>query len=68
MFDFKKYQIRAANAQSQEEKAAINQELKDQYAALSAEEKKEFNIQLTAFLAKEYDRLSDDYQAIKEQV
>ncbi len=40
MFDYKKYQMRAANAATIEEKLAINQELKDLYANLSEIEKK----------------------------
>ena len=32
-FDYKQYQMRAANASSLEEKGAINQELKNLYAS-----------------------------------
>jgi hypothetical protein len=66
-FDYKKYQMRAANAISNEEKLAINQELKDLYANLSAEDKKVFDIGLDEFLKKEKASLEAQYQAIKEQ-
>ncbi len=59
--------MRAANAATQEEKLAINQELKDLYASFSDEEKKEFDHGLDAFLAKENARLKADYEAIKGQ-
>jgi hypothetical protein len=65
MFDYKKYQIRAANAATNEEKMAINQELKDLYAGFSAEEKMEFDVGLEEFLKKENARLKADYEAIK---
>lgn len=39
-FDFKSYHVRAINAANDEEKKAINQELKDFYAGLSEEEPK----------------------------
>lgn len=66
-FDFKSYQIKHANASSEAEKKALNQELKDIYALLSAEDKFIFNKGLTAFLAIEQDRLASDYNAIKKQ-
>ncbi len=53
-FDFKSYHIRAMNAQTEEEKTLINQELKSLYAGLSDNQKKEFNLQLESFLIKEY--------------
>ncbi|MFN8437443.1 MAG: hypothetical protein U0V72_07355 [Cytophagales bacterium] len=53
-FDFKSYHLRAINAQSEEEKIQINQELKDLYASLNDEQKNEFNLQLENFLIKEY--------------
>nr|WP_170117762.1 hypothetical protein [Arcicella aurantiaca] len=64
-FDFKKYHIRSINASSAEERATINQELKDYYASLSKEEQHEFNTQLQTFLAREMGRLKTDYEAIK---
>ena len=63
-FDFKRYHIRSMNAGSDEERAAINQELKDVYAALSEEEKKLFNEQLQYFLTKEVSRIKSDYESI----
>ncbi|WP_310589559.1 hypothetical protein [Flectobacillus longus] len=53
------------NASSAEERATINQELKDLYASLSPEDQKEFNAQLQTFLVKEMGRLRSDYEAIK---
>ena len=64
-FDFKKYHIRSINAVSNEERAAINQELKNFYASLNVEEQKEFNEALQTFLAREMGRLKTDYEAIK---
>jgi hypothetical protein len=45
------------NAQSEEEKNSINQELKDVYASLSENDKEQFNIQLQKFLVKEYSNI-----------
>jgi uncharacterized membrane protein len=64
-FDFKKYHLRSINAETAEERATINQELKDLYATLSPEEQRAFNEGLQSFLAKEMGRLGSDYQAIK---
>lgn len=64
-FDFKRYHIRAINAASEEEKNAINQELKDLYATLSDEDKRSFNEQLQTFLIKETARLKSDYESVK---
>ncbi|WP_026997963.1 hypothetical protein [Flectobacillus major] len=64
-FNFKQYHIRSMNAGSAEERAAINQELKDFYASLSEEDQKSFNEQLQTFLVKEMGRLRSDYEAIK---
>ncbi len=64
-FDFKRYHIRSSNAASGEERAAINQELKDLYASLSAENQKDFNEQLQKFLSAERARLKSDMNAIK---
>lgn len=64
-FDFKRYHIRSTNAASGEERAAINQELKDLYASLSEEDQKNFNEQLQKFLAAERARLKSDLEAIR---
>lgn len=64
-FDFKKYHYRSINAASDAERAAINQELKDLYAALPDEEKATFNQELQAFLAKEMGRLKSSYESMK---
>jgi hypothetical protein len=64
-FDFKKYHLRSINATTAEERATINQELKDLYANLSPEDQKVFNEGLQSFLAREMGRLGSDYQAIK---
>lgn len=64
-YNFKKYHIRSINARSEEERAAINQELKDLYASLSEDDKADFNRQLQAFLAREVGRLKSDYESIK---
>ncbi len=59
--------MRAANAATNEEKLAINQELKNLYASFSTEEKKEFDLGLEVFLKKEKASLEAQYQAIKNQ-
>jgi len=64
-FNFKKYHTLSINSSSEEERAAINQELKDFYAALNKEEQQEFNLQLQTFLSHEVGRLKTDYEAIK---
>jgi hypothetical protein len=64
-FNFKKYHTRSINAASAEERAAINQSLKDYYASLNEEDQHEFNTQLQIFLAREMGRLKTDYEAIK---
>lgn len=64
-YDFQRYHIRAINAANDAERAAINQELKDLYASLSDDEKKKFNQQLQAFLAKETGRIKSDYESVK---
>jgi uncharacterized protein (UPF0297 family) len=61
-FDFKKYHVKAMNASSEEEKAKINQELKDVYASLDEEAQKVFNEQLQTFLVKEYAAINSLYQ------
>jgi len=65
IFDFKRYHIRSINAASGEERAAINQELKDLYASLPEEEQREFNEQLQKFLATERSRQKSDLEAIR---
>jgi hypothetical protein len=63
-FDFKRFHIRSMNAGSDEEKAQINQELKDLYASLAEEDKKAFNEQLQRFLTKEVGRIRSDYESV----
>lgn len=65
IFDFKRYHMRSTNAASGEERAAINQELKDLYASLSEVDQKDFNAQLQKFLGAEQARLKSDMEAIK---
>ncbi|MCA0363729.1 MAG: hypothetical protein U0V04_15035 [Spirosomataceae bacterium] len=64
-FDFKAYHIRAMNASSEEEKIAINKELKDFYASLPADEQKIFNEELQSFLIKEMAAIKSVYDASK---
>ncbi|QJD78342.1 hypothetical protein [Spirosoma rhododendri] len=64
-YDFKRYHVRSINAATDAERAAINQELKDLYESLSADEKESFNKQLQTFLAKEMGRLKDNYDSVK---
>ncbi len=59
--------MRAANAATNEEKLAINQELKDLYFTFSQVEKNAFDKGLDEFLKKEKVNLESQYQAIKEQ-
>ena len=63
-FDFKRFHIRSMNAGSDQERAQINQELKDLYASLSEEEKAVFNQQLQKFLAREVSRIKSDYESV----
>lgn len=63
-FDFKRYHIRSMNAGTDEERAAINQELKDLYASLSEEEKVDFNKQLQTFLTTQVARIKSDYESV----
>ncbi|MCF0038552.1 hypothetical protein [Dyadobacter fanqingshengii] len=63
-FDFKRFHIRSMNAGSDEERAQINQELKDMYASLSEEDKAAFNQQLQKFLAREVSRIKSDYESV----
>lgn len=64
-FDFKRFHIRSMNAGSDEERAQINQELKDLYTSLSEEDKAIFNEQLQKFLAREVSRIKSDYESIQ---
>lgn len=64
-FDFKKYHVRAMNAASHEEKAAINKELKDYYAQLPEDEKPAFNEELQSFLIKEMSSIKSVYDGVK---
>jgi len=64
-FDFKRYHVRSINAATDAERAAINQELKDLYNSLPADEKELFNQQLQTFLAREMGRLKDNYDSVK---
>ena len=64
-FDFKRFHIRSMNAGSDQERAAINQELKDLYASLPEEEKKTFNEELQKFLTTEVSRIKSDYESVK---
>lgn len=66
-YDFKQYHIRSINAATADERAAINQELKDLYASLPADEQEQFNQQLQTFLTREVGRLKSDYEAVKGQ-
>ncbi|GAA4448107.1 hypothetical protein GCM10023189_05520 [Nibrella saemangeumensis] len=63
-YDFRTYHYRSINAANEQERAAINQELKDLYASLPDDEKAEFNKQLQTFLAREMGRLKSDYESI----
>ncbi|WP_199879863.1 hypothetical protein [Arundinibacter roseus] len=64
-FNFRQYHVRSINAATEEERAAINSELKELYQTLSEEDKKDFNDQLQRFMITELGRLSNDYEAIK---
>jgi len=62
--DFKRFHIRSMNAASDEERGQINQELKDLYASLGDDDKKDFNEQLQKFLSKEVSRIKSDYESV----
>ncbi len=64
--DFRAYHYRAINAKSEDEKQAINQELKDLYAALDEESKMEFNAKLQSFLVSEYAKIASMSQQIQK--
>ncbi len=53
------------NASTEAEKLAINQELKDLYESLSADDKKDFNEQIQTFLVKEMAAIKSVYDATK---
>ncbi len=52
------------NAADVNERASINQELKELYEQLSAEDKVLFNEQLQYFLTKEVGRIKSDYESV----
>jgi hypothetical protein len=64
-YNFREFHIRSINAKDEQERAAINQELKDIYASLSEEERVAFNVELQAFLVNQYKTIGDDYEALK---
>ncbi len=66
-WEFSRYHYRAINAKSEEEKKAINQELKDIYEALSDEEKTEFNTALQKFLVSEYAKIASLQQKLPQK-
>lgn len=66
-FNLKAYHVRVMNASTEEEKQAINQELKDLYETLSEEDKKDFNEQLQSFLIKEMAAIKSVYDATKTE-
>ncbi len=63
-FDFKRYHIRSMNAGTDQERAAINQELKDLYASLPEAEKVDFNKQLQTFLTTQVAKIKSDYESV----
>ena len=65
IYDFKKYHVRSINAADEAERARINQELKDVYAALNEIEKVDFNQQLQVFLMTQYKTIGSEYEALK---
>jgi hypothetical protein len=66
IFDFRKYHYRSINAANDQERAALNQELKDTYETLSDADKVVFNEQLQAYLMQQYKTIGSDYEALKE--
>ena len=64
IFDFKRFHIRSMNAGSEEERAQINQELKDLYASLSEQRKIDFNEQLQKFLTTEVVKIKSNYESV----
>jgi hypothetical protein len=63
-FDFKKYHVRAMNAASEQEKLAINKELKDFYNKLPEDQKEAFNEELQSFLIKEMGKIKSVYDGV----
>lgn len=53
------------NAGSSDERAQINQELKDLYASLPEDEQKVFNDELQRFLTGEVARIKSDYESVQ---
>ncbi len=66
-FNLKSYHVRGMNAETEAEKLAINQELKELYDSLSEEDKKDFNDQLQTFLVKEMAAIKSVYDATKTE-
>ena len=66
-FNFRSYHVRGINAETQAEKNAINQELKDLYASLNEEDKAIFNKELQVFLEKEAAALESALDGAKGQ-
>lgn len=66
-FQFRQYHYRAMNAKSEEEKQAINQELKDLYDSLGEDEKRLFNEELQSFLVTEYSKLKSMSEGLKDE-
>lgn len=66
-FNFKSYHVRSMNASTEEEKARINQELKEVYASLSSEEQAIFNAELQTFLINELGAIQSMVQAAKDE-
>ena len=64
-YNFRTFHTRSINAATADERAAINQELKDLYATLPDDEKEVFSSQLQHFLAREMGRLKSDYDSMK---
>jgi hypothetical protein len=63
-FDFKKYHVRAMNAANEQEKSAINKELKDFYDKLPEDQKPAFNEELQSFLIKEMGKIKSVYDGV----
>ncbi len=64
--EFRKYHYKAMTATSEEEKLAINQELKRIYDSLEEEEKADFNKALQSFLVSEYSKIKSFNQQLKD--
>jgi hypothetical protein len=63
-FDFKKYHVRAMNAANEQEKSAINKELKDFYDELPEDQKPAFNEELQSFLINEMGKIKSVYDGV----